>query len=540
MSIRIEDLARPVEPIDPETPLDDAAHRLSTRPELPGLPVVFDGLVVGIVSREALLDLLARGNDSAGLRSANVTRVMHRDPFLVGMDERAVVVARRASQVAPDRLRAGIVAARGQACCGVLESGDLIRALSSENTAVTRTRALDRSQAGDLQERIRRMETERRDWLDMLGHELRTPLNALLGHAERLQTGEASEAEARSSAKAILGGCVALDSILTRLIGAGPGRGRRCAPGHGETLRLKTLAMDIQSLWAARAEEAGVRLKVTATGARHTDFTIDAAGLRQVVNNLVSNALKYAGGTAVCIHLELAGGASGRDLRVAVSDGGPGIADADKPRIFERQYRNRSACDTAGGQGLGLYLARETARALGGELTVGDGEGGGSVFRLRVPVRQADDTDRPRAMPALRRESLELGELLLVEDHAPSLALARSTLEAAGWQVDIAFNIAQAVRRAAHKPYQAIICDIHLPDGEGEELIAALREARGPNGHTPVMALSADTSEQRAEACRRAGFRLLAHKPLQGRQLVALLIDMILAGGQEPPAQRAG
>ncbi len=539
MAIRIEDLIRPVEPLDPELSLGEAARRLSARPEIPGLPVAFDGLVVGIVCRNSLLSALSLAGDQAALRAAPVTRAMQRDPFLVDMKERAVVVARRASQVAPERLRAGIVATHGQSCVGMLEAGDLIRALSSENTTVVRTRTMDRDQAGELVAKIRRMEDERRQLLALIGHEMRTPLNALMGHGERLQLA-ANERDRRDSAKAIMDGCASMDTILSRLLETGLSTPGRNDAGRTQTLRLKTLACELQSLWSARADEVGARLRVSALRSRMATFRINDAGLRQILNNLVSNALKYACEGEIRVELELAETRSGADLLARVIDEGPGINDAEKLRIFEPRHRIDTYSHAAPGHGLGLHLARETAIALGGELGVEDAESGGAVFVLRLPVEDAGTENQPETQRARRLESITLGDVLLVEDHAPSLALARAALESAGWQVDIALNLAQAMRRAMHKPYQAIICDIHLPDGDGTNLAHAVRREPGPNHATAIMALSADNSAARRETCTRAGFSFVAHKPLKGSQLVALVLDMIVAAGPGDSARRSG
>lgn len=538
MTLRIEDLARPVEPLDPELNLLQASRRLAAAPGLPGLPVALDGLVVGLLSRDHVLAAFTSPESRQVLSEIPVTRVMRRDPFMVDPDERAVVVARRISQLAPERLRGGILAVRGQSLRGLVETGDLIRALASENTAVSRTRAIDRDQAGELAGRLRRQEAETRELLAVIGHELRTPLNALMGHGERIARG-ASSGDLRESSKAIREGCLAMDAILTRLMETGLS-GRAAGSGaSGETVKLRQLAAELQALWTARAAETGTELHFSAARQWGEAFQVDGAAIRQVLNNLLSNALKYAAGGTIAVELELCEAGRQRELIVRISDDGPGIDDGEKPRVFAAHHRSDGAAAAAPGHGLGLHLARQTARSAGGDLTVGDSETGGAAFELRVPVRAAVASDESDPGLHVRRESLQLGELLLVEDHAPSLALARSALEAAGWKVDGVHNLEQAGRRLAHKPYQAVICDIHLPDGDGGELVRQLRAGTGPNRQAPVMALSADVSDTRRAACQRAGFDAIAGKPLQGSELVARVFDMIISASTGESVRRS-
>ncbi len=539
MTLRIEDLARPVDWLDPETGLLEAADRMTRRSDLPGMPVALDGLVVGIVSRGGLLTAIAAKAGGEDLADTPVTRVMQRDPVMVDSDERAVVVARRVSQLAPERLRAGILSVRGQACRGLLEAGDLIQALASENTAVTRTRAIDRDQAGEMAGRLRRLQAEQRELLAVIGHELRTPLNAVMGHAERLQR-TAGNGMSRESGQAIMQGCVSLDQILGRLLETGRANPAGRTPEDGETIRVKTLGAEIEALWSPRAAETGTRFKLITPRHRNDPFVTDGGAIRQVLNNLISNALKYAGGSSVTLTLELRQAGRRGEFVACVEDGGRGIADADKQAIFNASHRIDDTAALAPGHGLGLHIARQTARSMGGDLSVLDSQTGGAAFELRLPVREPSSDAGAGPAPLARRQSVELGELLLVEDHAPSLALARSALEAAGWKVDIALNLAQAARRLAHKPYQAIICDIHLPDGDGDSFIRGLRSGNGPNQQTPAMALSADSSPERRTACERAGFALTALKPLRGSQLVALTFDMLIASAGSALARQAG
>lgn len=137
---------------------------------------------------------------------------------------------------------------------------------------------------------------------------------------------------------------------------------------------------------------------------------------------------------------------------------------------------------------------------------------------LRSPVRR-----RSRAC------ALDLGRILLAEDHAVSALVVTRALSAAGWQVDSVQTAEDAIDRAATNTYQAILTDIHLPGATGDEVLKAIRDGRGPNALAPVIAVTADVSPERRLACEEAGFTTIIEKPIRPRALVATLVDILLA-----------
>ena len=133
--------------------------------------------------------------------------------------------------------------------------------------------------------------------------------------------------------------------------------------------------------------------------------------------------------------------------------------------------------------------------------------------------------DNPNRM---RRGRLELGDILVIEDHRVSQMVIEKALTAAGWKVDCVYTGEQGVRRAGGKRYQAILIDRHLPDGMGEEIVTRIRSEALACHNVPALVVTADVTPEGREACQRAGFDGFIPKPIRPRELVAALADIVM------------
>jgi CheY-like chemotaxis protein len=159
-----------------------------------------------------------------------------------------------------------------------------------------------------------------------------------------------------------------------------------------------------------------------------------------------------------------------------------------------------------------------------------------------LPVYRAGPRLAVEAPHKPRRRSLTLGHILIAEDHAVSALVMSRALTAAGWKVDVVVNAADAVACAMAAPFQAILADIHMPGGSGENIVRTLRATQGPNQLAPILAVTAETGAERRAACERAGFTAMIEKPIRPRALVATLADVLMADeetGWELGAKRA-
>jgi hypothetical protein len=185
--------------------------------------------------------------------------------------------------------------------------------------------------------------------------------------------------------------------------------------------------------------------------------------------------------------------------------------------------------DGVKGWGLGLTISRALATALGGQLTHANNTiKTGSVFTLAVPVERPI-AEAQRSTPVPRKGKFELGDVLLVEDHEASAMVVINALENAGWTVHHAGTLHAAKSYIALTQFQAILTDLHLPDGEALGFIDGVRRRGGLNAATPVIALTADISAERRRACVAMGADRALKKPIAGPELVATIADVLMS-----------
>ncbi|MGY6085657.1 ATP-binding protein [Stenotrophomonas sp. SM006] len=245
---------------------------------------------------------------------------------------------------------------------------------------------------------------------------------------------------------------------------------------------------------------------------------LDADGLRQIVDNLLGNALKFTDVGGIEVRLQLQPALSPRELLLDVIDSGIGIAPAQLALLF-RPFQQNEDGQRRGGSGLGLTIAHELAVAMGGNLTAHSVHGRGSRFTLRLPVR-AIHGDQPPIEP-LQQTPLTGIDLLLVEDHALSRHVVAEQLRRLGADVRAVADADAALAEHALRPPGTVVLDIGLRGSDGYALAQQLRaQAQAP---LRVIALSARMGRRHAARCRRAGFDAILVKPLQVASLLQAL-----------------
>ena len=262
--------------------------------------------------------------------------------------------------------------------------------------------------------------------------------------------------------------------------------------------------------------------------------------LRQILFNLMSNALKFTEKGSVSVLLETPGQRDNLGLRMTVTDTGCGISDEHKARLFtEFEQASVTTAHTHGGSGLGLSIAKGLTKRMGGAISLTDNPEGGSIFTVEIPVRKAGPRLAVENNPRPRTAKLQLGNILIVEDHAVCQLVIEEALKAAGWQVDCVQTGEQALRRALGKSYQAILMDVHLPDINGDIVLKSIRDAHAMNSAIPILAVTADVSPERRELCERAGFDGFIEKPVRPHALIASLADAIMHADSDRLLRRA-
>lgn len=301
----------------------------------------------------------------------------------------------------------------------------------------------------------------RSSFLSALSHELRTPLNAVLGFAQLLELEQLTEAQTEAVERILSSGRHMLTLVSDTLDITSIAADR--LPLSLDVHELGALCERALALLTVQAGPGAPRVSVVA--GEPVSAYVDAGRVQQIVLNLVGNAAKYCGpGGEVVVHV----GTTDDLCLVRVTDDGPGVPASERDRIFLPFERLARDSDLPG-SGLGLPLARQLARAMGGEVRLEQPDGrSGSSFVVTLP--RASTSHRSPVGWAVREEVR--GELLYVEDSDSNVRLVERLMQRRPHvALDVVGSLAEARRRLAEKRYDAVLLDLQLPDGRGEELL---------------------------------------------------------------------
>jgi len=388
---------------------------------------------------------------------------------------------------------------------------DELQAMVERRTA-SLARAKDEAEAANL---------AKSRFLATMSHELRTPLNGILGMAELLRGGSLDTRD-RQRLEALYKAGEGLLAILNEVLYFA-----RLEEGESRPERvdfsLRQLCEEVMTLLEPRAVDNGNSLQCHIDG-RLAAFQHGAEQyLRQVLSNLLANAIKFTEHGVVSLEVQVLDSLVGcQRLRVMVDDDGIGIAPAVQAKIFDRfTQASEAVARRYGGTGLGLAICKHLVERLGGRIGLDSAEGQGSCFWFELDLERGQ---RPMAQAPVR-EPLAPLDILVVEDVALNREVAGGLLTRDGHRVSFAEEAGQALAACAQRRFDLILLDVHLPGMSGVELCRQIRATPGPNRDSRILALTAGVQPAQVPGYLDAGMQGVLAKPLQLDRLRQILAE---------------
>ena len=411
-------------------------------------------------------------------------------------------------------------------------------------------------------------------FLAAIGHDLRTPISAILTGASQLEQG-APDGTARGQARLISDAGYMMKALLDDLLDHA-----KLDAGHmtveAVDFNLRDLLTQTVRLWDGPVRAEGLRLRVEGAATVPAMVRGDPMRLRQILNNLVSNAMKFTQTGAITLRLNAwAEEPSGHAILIEIADTGPGMTVDQLSRLFtpfDQTIDGISA--THGGTGLGLAISRQLADLMGGRLTARSRPGQGAAFTLALhleaaetaqaistvldqasrdviaqgladrtqpafsapatpscapePVPAAPDTETTPSepFPAEEEEGRPM-RVLVVDDHDINRRAIQLILQPLGCDIDTAADGMAALNICRTSPFDLIFMDVRMPELDGRETTRRIRAGNAPNARTPIIAVTADTSPRDIQDCTDAGMTYFVPKPITPPMLIGAITHVM-------------
>jgi PAS domain S-box-containing protein len=402
------------------------------------------------------------------------------------------------------------------------DRGEVVRIVNvMRNIDKAKRAELNLQRARDAAEAANRAKSE---FLANMSHEIRTPLNGVMGVASALGRSQLTASQ-REMVGLITSSAETLESLLSDVLDLA-----RIESGRlelkAEPFDLAQSVRDVAALFQPSARAKGLDLVVETPPGPSALLIGDAPRIRQVLSNLVSNAVKFTAEGSVRIRLEAdLAGEGAAAVSLSVTDTGIGFDAKAGERLFERfEQADGSITRRYGGSGLGLAISRSLAEAMGGRLEAVSRPDHGSTFSFEVTLARSAVAAAEPERPDDAAAAAELGQLrvLLAEDHPTNRRVVELILDAAGVALTCVGNGAEAVEAAAGGGFDLILMDMQMPVMDGLTATRAIRKRESALGlpRTPIISLTANAMPEHAKASAQSGADGHLTKPISAEALL--------------------
>lgn len=425
-------------------------------------------------------------------------------------------------------------------------------------------------------------------FLAAVGHDLRTPISAILTGSAELERG-AADGSARAQARLISDAGYMMKALLDDLLDHA-----KLEAGHmtvdAVDFNLRELLNQSTRLWRGPARAKGLKLRIEGAATVPTSVRGDPMRLRQVLNNLISNAMKFTTEGSITLRFKVwPEDTGGHAMLIEVADTGPGMTREQLARLFSPFDQTADGVSARhGGTGLGLAISRQLAELMGGRLTARSSVGEGASFTLSLRLEPAQSaavvapaldqesrdavaralstpqSSRPSspATPAPAAQSLtetpvevppaaeaaspadEAGDedegrpmrVLIVDDHDINRRAIQLILQPLGCDIATAADGMAALKICETTSFDLIFMDVRMPELDGRETTRRIRDGDGPNANVPVIAVTADTAPEDIAACTAAGMTYFVPKPITPPMLLGAITHVMTMAQAEDGA----
>lgn len=376
-------------------------------------------------------------------------------------------------------------------------------------------------------------------FLANMSHELRTPFNGVMGLLSLLKTTSLSpeQTELVNIANDSAGHLLQLLNDILDMSALEQGK----ITLRMETLHLPSFLDQIENTFRPLAMQKNLHFEMQKANGLECWIAADATRLRQILFNLISNALKFTERGHVrlsaCTRTELTGQTW---LELRVQDSGIGMSQEAMDKLFQRFFQADAGLSRKfAGIGLGLQISLELAQHMGGDITVQSVPLQGSTFELRLPLLlrpKPDEAVAPIVQLAAPRHQTKAARILVAEDHVVNQKFMALMLKRMGCEATFCENGKVALEAIAQAPYDLVLMDIHMPVMDGLTATRAIRCLSGATAKIPVIALTADVLHEAREQAKAAGFNAFITKPVRQEELESAIAQFLGHTREDAPA----